>query len=144
MPVCFLRLVNVWWGGFGRFIWKELPSWTMIERWSELRVVRVCHSESKALWEETFMRSGEVGSLWEESKLRRRRSEFVRDSLIRLHVASASVLAGLWAFKSPMMMLSRKLKRRWKLGVKWYSTEGLKGTTSFFTLFFYKKKKHFH
>ena len=28
----------------GRFIWKELPSWTIIGRWSELRVVRVRHS----------------------------------------------------------------------------------------------------
>ena len=41
----------------GRFIWKELLSWLMIGRWSELRVVRVCHSESKAMWEEAIVRS---------------------------------------------------------------------------------------
>ena len=27
----FLRLMKVRWGGSGRFIWKELPSWTMID-----------------------------------------------------------------------------------------------------------------
>ena len=40
----------------GRFIWEELPSWTMFDRWSELRVVRVRHSESKAMWEVLFLR----------------------------------------------------------------------------------------
>ena len=35
----------------------------MIGRWSELRVVRVCHSESKAMWKEAIVRSREVGSL---------------------------------------------------------------------------------
>ena len=47
----FFRLMKVRWGGSGRFIWTELPSWIMIGRWSELRVVRVRHSESKAMWE---------------------------------------------------------------------------------------------
>ena len=54
----------------------------MIGRWSELRVVRVRCSESKAMWKEAIVRSGEVGSLREgrrvgESRLKRRRSEFV-------------------------------------------------------------------
>ena len=60
---CFLRLVNVRWGGSGRFIYKELPSWTMIGRWWEQRVVRVRHSQSKTMWEEVIVRLGEVGSL---------------------------------------------------------------------------------
>ena len=119
----FLRLMKVRWGGSGRFIWKELPSWTMIGRWSELRVMRVRHSESKAMWEVAIVMSGEVGSPREgtrvgDSMLRRMRSVFVRDSVIAVPLASASVLvvweyqAGLWALKSPMMMLlSWKLKR---------------------------------
>ena len=68
----FLRLVEVRMGGSGRLIWK-LPSW------SELRAVRVRHSASKATWKEVIVR------------LRRRRSEFVRDSVIRVSHASASV-----------------------------------------------------
>ena len=36
----------------GSFIWKELSSWTMIERWSAMRVMRVRHSESRGMWEE--------------------------------------------------------------------------------------------
>ena len=68
--------------------------------------------------------SGEVGSPREgtrvgESMLRRIRLIFVRDSVIRVPLASAGVLAvweyqvGLWTLKSPMMMLlSWKLKRR--------------------------------
>ena len=42
--------------------WKELSSKTMIERWSELRVVRVRLYESKVLWEVAIMMSGEMGS----------------------------------------------------------------------------------
>ena len=109
---------------------KELPSWTIIRRWSELRIIRVGHSESKAMWEVATVMSGEVGSRRErkrvgESMLRRIRSEFVRDSVIRVPLASTSVLAvceyqaGLWALKSPiMMLLTWKLKRRYKLGMK--------------------------
>ena len=46
--------------------------------------MRVRHSVSKAMWEEAIVRSGEVESLREgtrvgESRLRRRRSEFVRE-----------------------------------------------------------------
>ena len=68
----------------------------MIGRWGELRVVRVRHSESKAMWEEAIVRLGEVESLREgtrvgESRLRRRRSEFVRDSVMRVPLVSASV-----------------------------------------------------
>ena len=59
----FVRLVKVLWGGSGPFIWKELPGWTMVGRWSELRVMRVRHSDYKAMWEEAIGRSGEVGSL---------------------------------------------------------------------------------
>ena len=78
------------------FIWKENPSWIMIERWSKLRVMRVFHSESKAMLEEAIVRSGEMGSLREETRiaesgLRRRRSELVRDFVIRVRLAFASV-----------------------------------------------------
>ena len=45
----------------------------MIGRWSELRVVSVCKSESKAM-------------------LKRMRSVFVKDSVIKVPHASASVL----------------------------------------------------
>ena len=95
----------------------------MIGRWSELRVVRVHHSESKALWEVPIVMSGEVGSAREgmrvgDSILRRMRLVSVRDSVIRVPIVSASVVvvweyqAGLWALKSSMMMvLSWKLKR---------------------------------
>ena len=63
-----------------------------------------------------------MGSLQEgtrvgDSRLRRKRSELVRDSLIMVPLASASVhvvceyQAGLWGLKSPiMMLLSQKLK----------------------------------
>ena len=47
----FLRLVNVRWEGSRRIIRKKLPCWTMIGRWSELRVVKVRHSGSIAMWE---------------------------------------------------------------------------------------------
>ena len=47
-----LRLVKVRWEGSKRFIWNELPSWTMIVRQSELRVG---HFESKAMWEEAIV-----------------------------------------------------------------------------------------
>ena len=88
------RLVKIRWVGSGRFIWKELPSWTMIGRWSELRVVKVHHSESKAMWEEVILMSGEVGSPREGTRVgesRLRRSEFLRDSVISVPLASASV-----------------------------------------------------
>ena len=55
--------MKVGWEGSGRFIWKELSSWSMIGRWSKLRVVRVRHYETKAIWEEIIVRSGAVGSL---------------------------------------------------------------------------------
>ena len=47
--------------GLGRwleldYIWKGLSSWTFIGRWLELRGVRVCHSESIAMWEEAIVR----------------------------------------------------------------------------------------
>ena len=50
-------------GRFGEVNLKEKkhPSWTMIGRWSELRVVRVRHSEFMAMWEEAIVRSGELG-----------------------------------------------------------------------------------
>ena len=56
----------------------------------------MCHSESKAKWEEAIVRMGEVGYRRErtrggETRLRRRRSEFVRDSVIRVPVTSAIV-----------------------------------------------------
>ena len=70
---------------------------TIIGRWSELRVVRVRHSEFKAILEEAFVMAGEVwypreGTREEESILRRKRSEFVRDPVIRVPLASASIL----------------------------------------------------
>ena len=73
--------MKVRWGGSGSFIWKELPSWTMIGKLLVLRVVRVHHSEFKAMSEEAIVMSGEVGSPREgtrvgESRLRRRKSEF--------------------------------------------------------------------
>ena len=51
--------------------------------------MRVRHSESKAIWEEVIVRSGDLGSLQEgrrveESRLRRKRSELVRDSAMRV------------------------------------------------------------
>ena len=69
----------------------------MVERWLVLRVVRVRHSESKAMWEEAIVMSGEVGFPRErtrvgESMLRRMRLVFVWDSMIRVPLASASVL----------------------------------------------------
>ena len=78
--------------------------------------------ESKAMWEEVIVRSGEVESLREgtwvgESRLRRRRSEFVRDSVIRVplvvpsYMLSESTRQGYGGLMSPMMMSSRKLKR---------------------------------
>ena len=53
-----------------------------------MKVVRVRHSECKAMLEEAIVRSGEVRSLREgtrvgKSRLRRRRSEFMRDSMIK-------------------------------------------------------------
>ena len=58
--------------------------------------MRVLHSESKAMWEDAIVRSGEVRSLREgtrvgESRLSRRRSELVKDSVIRVPLASTSV-----------------------------------------------------
>ena len=78
--------------------------------------MRVRHSESKAIWEEVIVRSGDLGSLQEgrrveESRLRRKRSELVRDSAMRVPLDPTSVhvvlqyQAGLWALKSHMMML---------------------------------------
>ena len=57
----FLRLVKVRWGGSGRIICEQIPSWTMIGKGSELRVVMVRHSESKAMWEEAIVRLGGWG-----------------------------------------------------------------------------------
>ena len=81
-----------------------LGGWTMIRRWSELRVVRVRHSESKAMWEVVIVMSGEVGSPREgtrvgESMLRRMRLVFVRDSVIRVPLASAGVLV-VWEYQA--------------------------------------------
>ena len=58
-------------------------------------VVRMRHSESKAMWEEAIVRSGEIGSLREgrrvgESRLSRK-SEFVSDFLMRISLAYANV-----------------------------------------------------
>ena len=69
----------------------------MIGRWSELRDVRVHHSESKAMWEVAIVMLSEVGSPRKgtrvgESMLRRMRSEFERDSVIKVSHYSASVL----------------------------------------------------
>ena len=69
----------------------------MIGRWSELRVVRVRHFESKAVWKVAIIMLGEVGSPREEmrvgeSMLRRMRSVFVRDSVIRVPLAYAGIL----------------------------------------------------
>ena len=56
----FLRLVNVRWEGSRRIIRKKLPCWTMIEGptfedndslLDKLRVVKVRHSGSIAMWE---------------------------------------------------------------------------------------------
>ena len=68
----------------------------MIGRWLKLRVVRVRHSESKAMREEAIVRSKEEGSLREdavigESRLMGRRLEFVRDSVMRIPFASARI-----------------------------------------------------
>ena len=61
----FLRSVKVRWGDSRRYIWKELPSWTMIGRWWELMVVRLHQSEARAMWKEAIVRSAEVESLRE-------------------------------------------------------------------------------
>ena len=58
--------------------------------------MKVCHSESKVMWEEAIVRSGDVGFLRDgrrvgESRLRRRRSEFVRDSVIKVPLDSARI-----------------------------------------------------
>ena len=58
--------------------------------------MRVRHSEFKAMWEEAIVRSGELGSMQEgrrvgESRLRRKRCEFVRDSVLKVPFASACV-----------------------------------------------------
>ena len=83
----------------GRFweVYLEIVS-QLDNNWKvvELKVVRVRHSESKALWEDAIVRSGEIGFLQEgtpvgESRLRRRRSEFVRDTVIRVPLVSAIV-----------------------------------------------------
>ena len=57
----------------------------------------MCHSESMARWEVAIVMSGEAGSPLEdtrvgESMLRRMRTEFLRDSVIRVPLASVSVL----------------------------------------------------
>ena len=41
----------------------------MISSWSKLRVVRVRQSESKAILEKAIVRSGKVGSLWQERRV---------------------------------------------------------------------------
>ena len=56
--------------------------------------MRVCHSESIVMWEEAIVRSEEVGFAqdgWQvgESRLRSVRLESVRDSLVRVSLASA-------------------------------------------------------
>ena len=69
----------------------------MIGRRSELRFVRVCYSEFKAMWEEAIVRPGDMGFLREgtrveESRLWRRKLEFVKDFVIRVPLASAGVM----------------------------------------------------
>ena len=66
-------------------------------RWWELRVVRVRHSESKTMCEVAIVMSGEVvsprvGRRVGESMLRRMKSVFVSDSVVRVPVAFASLL----------------------------------------------------
>ena len=60
-------------------------------------MLQACHSESKAMWEEAIVMSGGVGSPREgtwvgESRLRRWMSKFVKESVIRVPLASAIVL----------------------------------------------------
>ena len=62
------------------FILKELPSMIMIGKWSELRVMRLHYSESKAMWEEAIVR-------WE----RWGPCERYPNSVIRVPLAYASV-----------------------------------------------------
>ena len=76
----FLKFMKVRCGGSGKSIEKALPSWTIMGRWSELRVVMVRHSESMAMCGVAIVRSGEVGfpfvgSRVGESVLRSVRSE---------------------------------------------------------------------
>ena len=56
----------------------------MIGKRSELRVVRVHHSESKAIWEKAQRRFLLEG----ESRSRSRRLEFVRNLVIKVPLAS--------------------------------------------------------
>ena len=58
--------------------------------------MKVRHSVSKAMWQEAIVMSGEVRSLRDgtrvrDLRLKRRRSEFVRDSAIRVPFALESV-----------------------------------------------------
>ena len=89
----FFRLVKVRWvGSFG----KNFPvGLTMIGKWLESRVVRVSQFESKAMWEEAIVRSGEVGSLREWKRVgesRSRRLEFLRGSVMRVPLTFSRVL----------------------------------------------------
>ena len=87
-------------------------------RWSELRVLSEHHSEFKAMWEEAIVRSGEVEKFLREemrvgeSRLRSRMLKFVILASARSDVVG-EYQAGLWTWKSHMMMLSsQKLERR--------------------------------
>ena len=95
-----------------------------------MRVVRVLHSRSVAIAGVDMERSGEEGLPEEgsrvgESELRRTRSDEVKESrMSRPRAAARESLvceyhAGLWALKSPRMMLSS-----W--GVRSPSKEGVK------------------
>ena len=94
-----------------------------IGRWSEFRVVRVVHSKSVAISGVVIERSGEVGfpclgSLVGVLVLRRTRSEGI--SALRISSPRASARAslvceyhaGLWALKSPRMIVSSVGVRR--------------------------------
>ena len=61
----------------------------MVDRWLELRVVKMRHFESVAIWKEAIVTSGEVGFPQEgkrvgESRLRSMRVQFARYSLMRV------------------------------------------------------------
>ena len=50
-------------------------------RWTELRILKMRYSESKAKWEVAIVRSEEMGTQVRKSRLRKSRLEFVRDSV---------------------------------------------------------------
>ena len=101
-----------------------------IGKWSEFSVVRVFHSRSVAIAGVAMDRSGEEGFPWEgslvgESVLSRTRLELRSASWMSLPRAAArespvwEYPAGLWALKSPRIMLSpRGVKSKSSVGVK--------------------------